>query len=187
LAINQIDSRYWRAHFWNAIIIGEDEEMLTSPERQPVVLIAEGNDDDLLLLRMAFKEFGYDGATQYVQDGEEAVAYLAGEGRFQKRSEFPLPDFLLLDLKMPRMSGLEVLAWIRAQPTLAQLRTVVFTTSDDLRDIRKAYEFGASSFLRKSVNFSEFKDTVQALFTYWLTLNKAAPAYRLAPRRRLPG
>ena len=84
---------------------------------------------------------------------------------------------------MPRMNGLEVLAWVRAQPTLAQLRTVVLTTSDDLRDIRKAYQFGASSFLTKPVNFSEFKDTVQALFNYWLDSEQKA----LLPFAPLPG
>ena len=157
--------------------------MLRNEERQPVVLIAEDDNGHIFLLRRAFEQFGHAGAIQYVRDGEEAVAYLAGEGKFHRRSEFPLPDFLLLDLKMPRMNGLEVLAWIRAQPGLAQLRTVVLTTSGDLRDIRKTYEFGASSFLTKPVNFSEFKDTIQALFNYWLTLNKSAPSLRPAPRR----
>jgi CheY-like chemotaxis protein len=158
--------------------------MSKGEQRQPIVLIAEDDSGHLLLLRRAFKQFGYAGPTQYVSDGQETVAYLAGEGKFQRRSEFPLPDFVLLDLKMPRMSGLEVLAWIRTQPTLAQLRTVVLTTSDDLRDIRRAYQLGASSFLTKPVVFTEFKDTVQALFNYWLTLNKTAPSFRPAPGRR---
>jgi CheY-like chemotaxis protein len=157
--------------------------MLKVDEKKPVVLIAEDDDGHILLLRRAFGQFGYAGAIQCVGDGEEAVAYLAGEGKFHRRSEFPLPDFLLLDLKMPRMNGLEVLGWVRAQPTLAQLRTVVLTTSDDLRDIRNAYELGAASFLTKPVDFSEFKNTVEALFNYWLTLNKSAPSFRPAPRR----
>ena len=156
---------------------------LKEDEKQPIVLIAEDDHGHFLLLRRAFEHFGYAGAIQHVWDGEEAVAYLAGEGKFHQRSEFPLPDFLLLDLKMPRMNGLEVLAWVRAQPTLAQLRTVVLSTSDDLRDIRKAYEFGAASFLTKPVNFSEFKDMVEALFNYWLVLNKGAPSFRPVPRR----
>ncbi len=158
-------------------------QMLNRDEKQPVVLIAEDDDGHILLLRRAFEQFGYEGAIQYVRDGEEAVAYLAGEGKFHRRSEFPLPDFLLLDLKMPRMTGLEVLDWIQARPGLVQLRTVVLTTSDDLRDIRKAYQLGASSFLTKPVMFSEFRDTVQALFSYWLALNKSAPSLRPAPRR----
>ena len=157
--------------------------MLKGDETNPVVLIAEDDDGHILLLRRAFEQFGYAGAIQYVRDGEDAVAYLAGEGKFHRRSEFPLPDFLLLDLKMPRMNGLEVLAWVRAQPTLAQLRTVVLTTSDDLRDIRKAYELGAASFLTKPVDFSEFKNTIEALFNYWLTRNKSGRSFRPAPRR----
>lgn len=175
---------YWCVHPRSGIVrrMVDDpsERRMNSPERQPVVLIAEDESDSVLLLRRAFKDFGYSGATQFVRDGQETIAYLAGEGKFQKRTEFPLPDFLLLDLKMPRMNGLEVLEWIRRQPALVHLRSVVLSTSDNLEDVGKAYEFGASSFLTKPFHFSEFRDTVQALFTYWLGLNKTAPAARTA-------
>jgi CheY-like chemotaxis protein len=150
-------------------------------DRYPVVLIAEDNPNDLALFRRAFTQLGYAGPLQYVRDGEQAIAYLAGEGKFENRYEFPLPDFLLLDLKMPRKNGFDVLDWIAAQPTLAQLRTVVLTTSDDIRDISRAYQMGAASFLTKPVNFTEFKDTLQALFNYWLELNKNAPLRRPPP------
>jgi CheY-like chemotaxis protein len=153
--------------------------------QHPVVLIAEDNPEDIALFRRAFEQLGYTGPLQYVADGEQAIAYLAGEGRFANRSEFPLPSFLLLDLKMPRKNGFEVLEWIRSQRALAQMRTVVLTTSDDLREVSRAYQLGAASFLTKPVNFTEFKDTIQALFNYWLALNKAAPIDR--PGRRPSG
>jgi CheY-like chemotaxis protein len=147
-------------------------------QQHPVVLIAEDNPEDVALFRRAFEQLGYGGALQYVFDGEEAIAYLAGEGKFKNRSEFPLPSFLLLDLKMPRKTGFDVLDWIRSQAALAEMRTVVLTTSDDLREVSRAYQSGAASFLTKPVNFTEFKDTIQALFNYWLALNKAAPMAR---------
>jgi len=149
-----------------------------APEHQPVVLIAEDDDNDVTMLRRAFHQLSFAGATQFVSDGEQAIAYLAGQGRFGRRAEFPMPDFLLLDLKMPRKNGFDVLAWIRGQPSLAQLRIVVLTTSDDLREVNRAYQLGAASFLVKPVNFTDFKDTVQALTNYWLSHNRAASLMR---------
>jgi len=153
-------------------------------QQHPVVLIAEDNPEDIALFRRAFEQLGYTGPLQYVSDGEQAIGYLAGEGKFHNRSEFPLPAFLLLDLKMPRKNGFDVLEWIRSQASLAEMRTVVLTTSDDLREVSRAYQLGAASFLTKPVNFTEFKDTIQALFNYWLALNKAAPIVR--PGRSRP-
>ena len=157
-------------------------------EHVPVVLIAEDNDNDVAMLRRALEQLGFAGNVLFVPDGEQAVAYLAGEGRFARRSEFPLPDFLLLDLKMPRKNGFDVLQWIQGQPTLAQLRTVVLTTSDDPEEITRAYLLGAASFLVKPVNFTDFKDTIRALTEYWLFLNKHSLVFRpekSAARREL--
>lgn len=126
-----------------------------------------------MMLRRAFEHSGVQVPMQVVSDGEEAIAYLKGEGRFAKRDEFPLPDLFLLDLKMPRKNGFEVLDWIRSQPTLAQMRVVVLTTSDEIRDVNRAYTLGAASFLTKPLNFTEFKDTIQAMYNYWLTINRA--------------
>jgi CheY-like chemotaxis protein len=147
-------------------------------EHLPVVLIAEDNENDVAMLRRALEQLSFAGHVQFVADGEQGIAYLSGEARFARRSEFPLPDFLLLDLKMPRKNGFEVLQWIQGQPTLAQLRTVVLTTTDDMREVTRAYLLGAASFLVKPVNFTEFKDTIQALTNYWLFFNKHALLYR---------
>jgi CheY-like chemotaxis protein len=95
---------------------------------QPVVLIAEDIENDLVMLRRAFRQASIMAPIQYVTDGEQAIAYLKGEGKFARRDEFPLPDLLLLDLKMPRKSGFDVLEWLRTQPSLRHLRVVVLTT-----------------------------------------------------------
>ena len=143
-----------------------------------MVLVAEDRDEDLFMLHRAFQQLGFNTPVQYVRNGEETVAYLAGKGRFANRDEYPLPDLLLLDLKMPRQNGFEVLEWIRAQPTLSRLRTVVLTTSDDLTEITRAYQLGAASFITKPLNFVEFRNSIIAIYTYWLAINKSPPIQR---------
>ena len=143
-----------------------------SGKDQPVVLIAEDNDNDIAMLRRAFHQASVTAPIQYLTDGEQTIAYLKGEGKFARRDEFPLPDLLLLDLKMPRKSGFDVLEWLRTQPSLAHLRVVVLTTSEELRDVNRAYALGAASFLTKPVNFVEFKDTIQAMYNYWVAYNR---------------
>src|SRR5438132_4460545 len=106
---------------------------------QAVILLAEDLEDDILLIRRAFERGNIDKPLQIVRDGEETIAYLKGEGKYANRAEYPLPDLLLLDLKMPRLDGFEVLRWIRQQPGLEGLRVVVLTSSEDMRDVNKAY------------------------------------------------
>jgi CheY-like chemotaxis protein len=149
---------------------------------QPVVLIAEDSENDLLMLRRAFRQVGITAPVQYVSDGEQAIAYLNGEGKFMRRDEFPVPDLLLLDLKMPRKNGFEVLEWLRKQTSLRRLRVVVLTTSEDLRDVNRAYALGAASFLTKPVNFAEFKETIQAMYNYWMAFNRRPEIERPPPR-----
>ncbi len=143
-----------------------------SERDQPVVLIAEDNENDIAMLRRAFRQASITAPIQYVTDGEQAISYLKGEGRFGRRDEFPLPDLLLLDLKMPRKNGFEVLEWLGTQPSLSHLRVVVLTTSEALRDVNRAYALGAASFLTKPLNFVEFKDTIQAMYNYWVAFNR---------------
>jgi CheY-like chemotaxis protein len=140
-------------------------------ERQPVVLVTDDSDDDLLLFRRAFQQLGHSGPVYYLDSGAQAIAYLAGEGKFGNRTEFPLPDFLLLDLKMPGTNGFDVLAWIQAQQ-LTRLRTIVLTSSEDRRQIDKAYGMGAASLLNKPMNLSDFKNTLRAFLDYWLGHHK---------------
>jgi CheY-like chemotaxis protein len=138
----------------------------------PVILIAEDREEDIALIRRAFKKLNLLNPLQVVTDGEQVVAYLRGEGAFSNRAEYPLPSLLLLDLKMPRMNGLEVLKWIRQQPDFRSLRVVMLTSSDELKDINTAYELGANSFLVKPVEFDRFVSLLNALQGFWLWMSK---------------
>src|SRR5205085_9985879 len=109
---------------------------------------------------------------QRVADGDEAVTYLLGQGRYADRRAHPLPGLVLLDLKLPRRSGLEVLGWIRQQAGLRRLSVVVFTSSTETSDIDRAYDLGANSYLVKPVDSESLSDVVRSLCGYWLTLNK---------------
>jgi CheY-like chemotaxis protein len=139
--------------------------------RQPVILIAEDNEDDIALLRRAFTRSGILTPLHYVYDGEETIHYLKGEGKFANRTEFPLPDLLLLDLKMPRVNGFEVIQWVRDQPHLGALRIVVLTTSSDIRDVERAYLLGAHSYLAKPAILDDFKHMIDAIYRYWFAFS----------------
>jgi len=151
-------------------------------DAHPVILIAEDNENDIFMLRRAFTQLEIDSPIFIVSDGEQAISYLHGDGKYSNRAEYPLPDLLLLDLKMPRTNGFEVLQWIRGNPSLASLRVVVLTTSEQIRDINRAYQLGANSFLVKPVHFDDFRNTLKAIYDYWL-LNKVPQISRPAPLR----
>jgi len=146
-----------------------------------LILLAEDNETDVLLTRRAFTKANLLNPLHVVSEGEEAIAYLSGEGKYANRAEYPLPELLLLDLKMPKKSGLEVLEWIREQPELRALRVVVLTTSDQARDVNQAYQLGANSFLVKPVDFEHFVQISHALKGYWLWMSKA-PQLSRPPR-----
>lgn len=142
---------------------------------QAVVLIAEDDPNHLALLRRAVEQTGYRWPCYCVSDGEEAIDYLSGSGKFGNRGEFPLPSIFLLDLRMPGKNGFEVLEWLRDQtdavPGFKNMRTVVLTASDEIRDVNRAYQLGAASFLVKPVEFSEFREMVASTLRYWTALN----------------
>jgi len=148
-----------------------------------VILLAEDREDDIFLIRKAFREAYISNPLHVVRDGEEAISYLAGDGKYSNREEFPLPDLMLLDLKMPRVDGFEVLTWIRQQPSLAALRVVVLTSSDALRDVNRAYQLGANSFMVKPLEFEDVLHMSKFVTTYWLTMSKKPESFR-SPRRK---
>ena len=139
---------------------------------QAVILLVEDRDDDVLLIRKAFERAGLDNPIQVVHDGEQAIEYLAGEGKFANRAEYPLPWLILLDLKMPRVDGFEVLAWVRQQPGLGSTIIVVLTSSDQIRDVNKAYQLGANSFMVKPVVFMNAFQMSKMIKQYWLQHNR---------------
>src|SRR5689334_18954931 len=111
------------------------------------ILLAEDNEDDVFLIRRAFEKAHILNPLQHVRNGREAIAYLSGEGPYENRAEFPVPELLLLDLKIPEMDGFEVLRWVRQQPALGALRVVVLTCSADVHDVNFAFQLGANSFM----------------------------------------
>ena|SRR6266850_1347340 len=147
--------------------------MIVPMPDQAVILIAEDREDDILLIQRALRKAQVLNPVQIVHNGDEVIAYLKGEGKFSNRAEYPLPSLLLLDLKMPRTDGFEVLIWIREEPNLRALRVIVLTSSADMRDVNRAYELGANSFLVKPMDFEDYAGIGRFLNEYWLRTDRA--------------
>lgn len=137
-----------------------------------VLLHVEDDPNDVLLLQRAFRKANAQLNLQSVTDGDKAVAYLSAAGEFADREKHPLPNVVLLDLKMPRKSGLEVLAWIRAEQKLRRLIVIIFTSSKHEEDVNKAYDLGANSYLVKPVGFEMLVELCKMIQQYWLNTNE---------------
>lgn len=135
------------------------------------ILHVDDDSNDLVLFQHACKKAVVDCDLQAVTDGDEAIAYLQGEDKFADRERYPMPDLMLLDLKMPRLSGFEVLSWVRHEEKCCALPVVVLSSSNHEADIKKAYSLGANSYLVKPVAFDALVATVKMIHQYWLTLN----------------
>jgi CheY-like chemotaxis protein len=135
------------------------------------VLLVEDDDNDVLLLQRAFRNAGITAPMQVARDGEEAVEYLSrllGDARALRNDA---PSLVIMDLKLPRKSGMEVLAWVRQQPGLRRLPVVILTSSDEQCDVQCAYDLGANSYLVKPVVPQVLTDAVRLVGQYWLGLN----------------
>jgi len=137
-----------------------------------LILLVEDDPNDIILIKRAFEKANITNPLQVVEDGEEAISYLTGKGLYGDRVKYPLPMLLLLDLKMPRKSGHEVLEWLRRQPMLKRLTVVVLTSSQQSSDINRAYDLGANSYLVKPVTFDALVEMVKGLNFYWIILNE---------------
>ena len=132
------------------------------------VLIVEDDDDTILLLRRALHKAGVTTPLQVAKNGEQAIEYLGGTGRYCDWKQFPLPSIVLLDLKMPGISGFDVLKWIRQQPGIKALRVAVLTASTLQQDIKTAYDLGANIFLSKPMDLSKLVEMMAMLNCQWL-------------------
>lgn len=139
-----------------------------------VVLLVEDNPDDSDLIAYAFREVGIANPLTIVDDGDKAVAYLHGEAPFADRGEHPLPGVVLLDLKLPRRSGFEVLADIRSVATTRRIPVVVLTSSNQEADIGRAYDLGANSYLIKPIGRDALIAMVKSIDDFWIKLNQTA-------------
>jgi CheY-like chemotaxis protein len=136
-----------------------------------ILLVEDTRQDELLILR-ALAKVNLANGVDVVRDGQQALDYLFREGEFAGRVGPALPTVVLLDLNLPRVSGLDVLERLRADPRTRMLPVVILTSSDEERDRLRSYEHGANSFVRKPLDFTEFAETVARLGIYWLATNE---------------
>jgi two-component system response regulator len=139
------------------------------------ILLVEDNPDDEELTLMALKEGNIVNEVVVAHDGVEALDYLWGTGQYAGRDPSHQPALILLDLKLPRLNGLEVLARLRADPHTALIPVVVLTSSSEQEDLIASYRLGVNSYVRKPVEFHRFADAVRQLGMYWLLLNETPP------------
>jgi CheY-like chemotaxis protein len=140
------------------------------------ILLAEDREDDILIIQRAFTEGGIRHPLMVVRDGEEAISYLSGTGRYANRELYPIPALFLLDLTLPVTDGFEVLQWIRTRPELKDLPVIVLTASDRIRDVNQAYRLGAYSFLVKTLDFQDAVALAQSISDYWLKVKQDSSA-----------
>lgn len=140
--------------------------------RSDTILLVEDNPSEVLLMQRAFRKANIANPLHVVGDGDAAIFYLSGQAPYNDRETYPLPMIVLLDLKLPRKSGHEVLAWLRQQPVLNRLPVVVLTSSRESIDVNRAYELGVNSYLVKPVTFDSLLEIVRAFELYWLSFNE---------------
>ena len=141
---------------------------------EKLILLVEDNPDDVELTLRAFKKSNLQNTIVVARDGVEAIDYLFGTGEYEGRDTSIQPELILLDLKLPKLDGLEVLGRIRSNEKTSMLPIVVLTSSDEQEDLLRSYRLGANSYIRKPVNFQQFIEAVQHLGLYWLVLNISA-------------
>jgi len=139
------------------------------------ILLVEDNPDDVMLTLRAFRKNNIANEIIIARDGAEALEYLFGSGAHQERDNGAEPEVVLLDLKLPKVDGLEVLRRLRADERTKLLPVVILTSSAEERDIVDSYRLGANSYIRKPVDFTQFTESVQQLGLYWLVLNEPPP------------
>ncbi|WGV27490.1 response regulator [Halotia branconii] len=136
------------------------------------ILLIEDDSNDILFVQRAFRQVNATNPIRIVKDGDAAIDYLAGEGKYADRDRYPLPALILLDLKLPRRSGIEILEWMRQQPGIKRIPVVILTSSRESLDIDLSYDLGVNSYLVKPVRFDALAKMIAALDSYWLQINE---------------
>jgi CheY-like chemotaxis protein len=132
-----------------------------------LILIAEDDPNDTLLIRRAFQKNGIENPVHICTDGQDAINYLRGEGQYADREKFPFPRAVITDLKMPRCSGFELLQWLDEHGECSVIPTIVLSASAEDRDVKKCFELGANAYFQKPSNFSDLCELVKLNHTYW--------------------
>lgn len=148
---------------------------MTNSEGNTNILLVEDNHQDELLTIRALKKHNIHNHIEVVRDGEEALDYMFGRGKYTNRDRNQLPQLILLDLKLPKIDGLQVLREIRSHKETALLPIVVLTTSKEDSDLITAYQLGTNAYVRKPIDFNEFSDAVRNLGLFWLIINQSPP------------
>ena len=143
--------------------------------REKMILLVEDNPDDEALTMRALKQSKLANEIVVTRDGQEAVEFLFGTGKYEGRDLSHMPTVILLDLKLPKLSGLEVLQQLRADARTRVTPVVVLTSSSEDEDMMRSYQLGANSYVRKPVIFGRFADAVSQLGLYWMLLNEPPP------------
>jgi CheY-like chemotaxis protein len=140
--------------------------------KNKTILVAEDSEGDAFVLQRAFEKAQIDAELHFVADGQDAVDYLSGVGSFTDRNVHPMPRLLLLDLRMPRLSGFDVLHWLQKHPTLKRLPVTVFSSSNIDKDVDRAYDLGANSYIVKPGSLNAYAELMETLHRYWTELNR---------------
>ncbi len=148
------------------------------------ILLVEDDPNDVLFLKRALRKNGINNPVTVLQDGEEAIAYLSGSEKFANRADYPFPRVIMLDLKMPRKGGLEVLEWLKEHPQYRVIPTIVLTSSKLNEDVIKAYGLGANSYMVKPSNFDELQQMMKTAYEYWTFCLKPEVHQAETPHRK---
>jgi CheY-like chemotaxis protein len=139
----------------------------TMANGRPTLLVVEDNEDDIFFIERIFKQLDARCDLKFVRDGLEALDYLSGKGNYSDRSRFPLPTIILMDLKMPRMNGFEVLEWMQKQGEIKLIPTIVVTSSTLQEDVTRAYRLGANAVMNKPVDKDSLLQMLKTFHIYW--------------------
>jgi CheY-like chemotaxis protein len=150
------------------VYVQADSPLTNSMNESGHILVAEDDPTDAYFFQRAFNRAGIPVKLHFVRDGQEVIDYLQGEGPFAVRTAHPLPQLVLLDLNMPRLNGFDVLAWVRKQPGFNDLQLVIFSSSDEAKDINRAYGLGANWYLVKPHSMEELTVLVGRFKKFWL-------------------
>lgn len=138
------------------------------------ILLVEDNEDDAFFMKLALKDAEITNPLQWVEDGQQAIDYLAGTGKYTDRAKYPLPMVVFLDLKLPLKTGHEVLQWIRLQPQFAKLPVMVLTSSSEPVDLNRSYQLGANTFMVKPPTAEQILDLAQPFNLTWFRQTSVA-------------
>jgi CheY-like chemotaxis protein len=136
-------------------------------DKEFTILLLEDDPNDVLLLKRALQKNGIQNPVQVLPDGIEGIAYFSRTGKYADRDQFPLPRVMIIDLKMPRMGGLEFLQWLKDHPEFRIIPTLVLSSSRENVDVAKAYALGANSYMVKPANFQDLENLIKIIHEYW--------------------